>query len=467
MLIGREDELQFLEDKYKSADSQIVVLYGKRRLGKTAILREFCEDKTHIFYSCTKSVHYTQLKLFSECLKSKIAPNSRIFKPFNSWQEAFENLAALPCSPREKKLVIIDEFHLMFESHEQMPFVLQHVWEETLRKKNIMIILCSSLTIFVEKIVLNQSNPFLKYVTGVLKLNKLSFFDAVKFFPNYSVHDKITAYAVFGGTPYYLSQMDPNLSLSENIVKKILTRSTILYHEVDTMIRSDIRESANLNPIVHAIASGSVNVKEIYEKTADDRNRISMYIKTLMDMDIVMRENMLSAVAGEDDPQRGTYIVADNFICFWYAFVYPNFSALESGDPQAVFDNVISPELDKYTARIFDDICRQYLIRENEKGNLPFTFSRIGQWRDFSSDLDVMATDDKKDFILIGDCQYNNAPVSVERLYYLCDRVEQFKTKSTVFYCLFTKREFSDEIKRLYKNKKLLAITAEDILKQE
>lgn len=157
MFIGRQEELQFLEDHYSAEDGQLIVLYGRRRVGKTETLRKFCEGKPHVFYSCTESPDEQQLAAFSERVLRQGIPAAKYIRAFSDWRQAFETI--IEVGGKEKSLVVIDEFSYMVKGNRAIPSILQNLWDEKLRHENVMIVLCGSGVSFMEKEILAEKNP--------------------------------------------------------------------------------------------------------------------------------------------------------------------------------------------------------------------------------------------------------------------------------------------------------------------
>ena len=222
MFIGREAELKFLQDRYNEKKGHLIVLYGRRRIGKTETLREFCKDKPHIFFSCTQSTDRVQLAKFSKQILRADIPAKQYISEFSDWEKAFRSVLELPYGEK-KKLLVIDEFPYMCKGNKSIPSILQNLWDAELKHNNVMIILCGSAMSFIEKDLLAEKNPLYGRATGVYKMNEMGFYDAAKFFPNYSERDKVLAYAVLGGIPHYLNQFDSELSVAENIKRSRLS----------------------------------------------------------------------------------------------------------------------------------------------------------------------------------------------------------------------------------------------------
>lgn len=462
MFIGREEELQFLENCYQSEKGQLLVLYGRRRVGKTETLRHFCTDKPHVFFSCTEVADAQQLSAFSERLLQTGLPAARYISRFADWTQALSSISELPFST--KKLVVIDEFPHMVKGNSAVPSILQNLWDTKLKDENVMIILCGSSMSFMEKEILSEKNPLYGRATGILKMNAMGFYDAIRFFPEWEPEDLITAYAVLGGIPHYLKQFDGQLSLEENICRHILTRGSILYSEVEFLMRQELRESAIYNTIIAAVALGNTKLNDIFQKTQIEKSKLSVYLKNLIDLGILYREfSMADQIREQANVQRGLYQISDNFFRFWYAFVFPNLSELESGDAKGIWKHVIQPELDRYTSFAFEDICRQYLRRENRRNALPFYFTKIGRWWSKTEELDILATDHAKSAFLIGECKYRNTPFALSDLRKMQSKFFPEKPEAQLYYYLFSKNGFTEDV-RSAAGTNIFTITAKELI---
>ena len=357
MFIGREQELEFLNGKYKSVGGQLVVLYGRRRVGKTETLRQFCKGKPHVFFSCTQTTDKVQLRNFSGRMLKENIPAGHYLSEFGDWESALRSVLELPYG-EAKKLLVIDEFPYMCRGNGSIPSILQNLWDGELRNANVMIILCGSAMSFMEKELLAEKNPLYGRATGIYKMKEMGFYDAAKFFPDYSPRDQVLAYAVLGGIPHYLRQWDPQLSVDENIKKNILTKGCILYSEVDFLLHQELRETPIYNSIIEAVALGNTKLNDISQKSlVEDTSKTSVYLRNLIELGIVEREFSVDAKLREQaNANRGTYRLTDNFFRFWYAFGFSNFSQLEDGDVEGVYDYVVKPALHKFASMAFEDV---------------------------------------------------------------------------------------------------------------
>jgi len=445
MFIGRKAELNFLNTRYNSNGGQLIVLYGRRRIGKTETLREFCKDKNHVFYSCRECADDEQLKSFSARMLKPEMPIAKYVKSFSDWSQALSTIAELP--GEGKKLLIIDEFPYMARSNRSISSTLQNLWDEKLQHENVMIVLCGSSMSFIENEVIAEKNPLYGRATGILKMQEMNFYDAIQFFPKYSYEDKILAYSVLGGVPHYLKQFDDSIPLGENIKSSILTRGSILYSEVEFLMRQELRETNMYNTIIEAIALGNTKLNDIYTKTNIDKSKLSVYIKNLISLEIIEREFSVDArIKEKAASHRGLYGLTDNFFSFWYSFVFGNLSELEAGDTAGVYKYAVEPELARYASHKFENICKQFVRRENISGNLPFRFNNMGRYFDGTVEIDIMATSKDKKQIILGECKFKNTPFDLREFNAL--KAKLTNSNVEIYYYLFSKSGFTDDLRR-------------------
>ena len=479
MFIGRKMELAFLEDKYKSRGGQLIVLYGRRRVGKTETLKEFCKGKKHIFYSCRECTDRQQLLSYSEKVLKADIPAARYIHEFQDWESAFSSILELP--GEEKKLLVIDEFPYMCRANGEIPSILQNLWDSSLKDANVMIILCGSAMSFMEKEILAEKNPLYGRATGIYKMTEMPFSDVIRFFPDYSPADQITAYAVLGGIPHYLKQFDSKLTIEENIKKNILTKGSVLYSEVEFLLRQELRETAVYNTIIEAIALGNTTLNDIFNKTQIEKTKLAVYLKNLIDLQIVEREfSVADSVKERAKSNRGIYQLTDHFFRFWYAFVFTTYSDLESGDVEGVMKYVVAPRLHEFTALVFEHLCRDYIRLQNRLNKLPCRYAKIGRWwgkstriaedadgrkmrTAYETEIDVMAVDQLSKHYLLGECKYKASPFDLADFKTLESKWTKTDEAECWFY-LFSQSGFTDAVNQLGAEKKVICITMEQMV---
>ena len=411
--IGRDEELAFLQEKFDSLGGQLIIIYGRRRIGKTETIAHFCRDKKTVFYTCTQTEDRIQLKNFSEKLLSFNLPQSKYITEFAGWEQLFSAVKDIPHSADEKQILVIDEFPYMAKDNPEIPSILQKLWDTDLKKQNLMIILCGSSMSYIEKEILSEKNPLYGRATGIYKMLPMPFYDSVKFFSKWNIKDKIIAYSILGGIPYYLEQFDQTKSLKENICSNILKRGSILYSEPEFLMRQELREPATYNTIIQAIATGRTTFNEIQQSTMIEKGKLSVYLKNLIELGVLTREfPVLSTEKEKQNAQRGIYKLHDLFFRFWYRFVLPNYSSLEFGDWENIYDMIVSPQLNEFVSFPFEDICIEWLRIQNKKRALPFIFTKIGRWWNKNTEIDIIASNEDKTELISAECKFHNSAVN-------------------------------------------------------
>lgn len=462
MFIGREAELKFLEDKYQEDRGQLIVLYGRRRVGKTETLREFCKDKPHVFYSCTQSTDKVQLVKFSQLMLKEDIPARNYITEFADWEKAFHAILDLPYGDR-KKLIVIDEFPYMCKGNDSIPSILQNLWDSELKDANVMVILCGSAMSFIEKELLAEKNPLYGRATGIYKMEAMGFYDAARFFPDYSPRDKVLTYAVLGGIPHYLNQFDPKKSLGENIKRNILTKGSVLYSEVDFLLHQELRETPIYNSIIEAVALGNTKLSDISQKAMmDSTSKTSVYLRNLIELGIVEREFSVDVKLKEKaNASRGAYCLTDNFFRFWYTFGFANFSQLEDGDVDGVYEYVVEPALHEFASFIFEDVCKEFVKEQQKRNALPFRYSKMGRWfgkttvrdehtdsglRTAETEIDLLAIDREEKNYLVGECKFKKQPFRYSEYLNTVAKLAPQKQKAAFYYALFSESGFDEKI---------------------
>lgn len=462
MFIGRETELRFLKDKYEEKKGQLIVLYGRRRVGKTETLREFCKDKPHIFFSCTQSTDGVQLARFSKQLLREDIPAKQYIAKFADWEKAFHSILDLPYGEK-KKLIVIDEFPYMCKGNKSIPSILQNLWDAELKDSNVMIILCGSAMSFIEKELLAEKNPLYGRATGIYKMNRMGFYDAARFFPNYSARERVLAYAVLGGIPHYLNQFNPELSVAENIKCNILKKGSVLYSEVDFLLHQELRETMIYNSIIEAVALGNTKLNDISQKSlVEDTAKTSVYLKNLMELGIIEREFSVDIGTKEKaNTNRGIYRLKDNFFRFWYSFGFANLSQLEDGDVEGVYRYLVEPALHEFASLTFEDVCKEFVRELQKKNALPFRYVKMGRWmgkttvrdkndesrlRTAETEIDLLGISRGAKEYLVGECKFKRSPFAYSEYLDTVAKLTPLKDKAKFYYALFSESGFDEKI---------------------
>ena len=315
--IGREKELAELNELYVQDKFQLFVLYGRRRVGKTTLLNEFCKDKDTIFYSAEQSNNKLNLEKFSQLVFSFYGEEH--LEPFASWSNA---LSYIEERQNGKRLIlVIDEFPYLVKKNRALLSELQHLIDHKLKNGKLFMVLCGSYMGFMEKEVLGSKSPLFGRRTGQLHMKPFGYQTSMRFLDGFSDEDKLKLYGAFGGTPLYLQQIQPDITFEENIKRAFLRVTAYLYEEPLLLLRQEVQEPGVYSAIIEAIADGYTKSNEISTKIGEDSAKCLKYIKTLCELGILYKETPF----GEKESSRKTiYGICDFMFRFWYRYVFSN-----------------------------------------------------------------------------------------------------------------------------------------------
>jgi AAA+ ATPase superfamily predicted ATPase len=445
MFVDRVAELAQLEELYRSDQAELFVLYGRRRVGKTELLRAFCAGKPNIFFIATLGSDSDQLAAFSQALWRFDHGTTLEGFTLPTWEAAFKALAGLPGRP----IVVLDEFTYLVSGNKAIPSILQKVWDESLRATPLMLILCGSYIGMMEHKLLGYRAPLYGRRTGGYLLRPLVLSAAGAFFTAYTPIQQIEMWAVLGGIPYYLSICSDSVDVLANIQRHILAPKGVLYHEPHLLLLEELREPRNYFSILRAIAQGDTRLNDIALAAGlASGPAAASYLDTLQQMQIVRR----SVPATESQPEKsrkGIYRIADPFLRFWFRYVHPYRSSLELGLTEAIMEQRVRPTFDQFVSYAFEDAAREHVACLARVGKLPFLPERIGAWWDQSEEIDVVAVSDAEDAALVGECKWSARPIGVSVLVDLKRKAQIMNASGRwrqVTYLIFAKTGFTAEL---------------------
>lgn len=438
MFIGREKELKTLENLYAMDNFQFAVIYGRRRVGKTALINEFTKDKDTIFFTGVETNAKQNLENFSNAIM-EYATGIMANSSFASFQSALEYVFELAKSKRI--VLVIDEYPYVARSSKSLASTLQLLIDKNKDKSKLFLILCGSSMSYMEDQVLAYKAPLYGRRTAQLKITPFNFFETCRYLKGFSGIDKAIAYGVIGGTPQYLLQLDDSLSIEANIKNTYLNPASFIFEEPNNLLKQEVREPAIYNAIITAIANGASKMSEISNKVGEATSICSSYIKNLITLGIVKKE----APYGEKSNRKTIYSIEDNMFRFWYRFVPENSSIISHGAVELAYSR-IEPELSSYMGSVFEEICKQYLWKLLVEGKSPVIFSELGRWwgtnpkTKAQEEIDIMGL--YKNKALFAECKWTNENVDVGVLEKLIERSSLFHYEEKYYY-LFSKTGFT------------------------
>lgn len=407
LFANRKDELEYLEEEYKKKGASLIIIYGRRRVGKTELVLKFLDKKPGVYYLSQKFNAQRQVEDFLE----KVCPQIGVYVPkITKWDMALKFIAE---NMKGKPVIIIDEFPYLIEGDSSSISSFQSAWDLYLKDLDIMVIILGSSVGLMETEVLGYRSPLYGRRTGQMKVESLKFMHIHQFFPKKSIIELAQIYGCLGGVPAYLNKFDEEKSFQENIDEKILKRATFLNDEAIFLLKEELREPANYESILEAISKGKNRVSEIADESGIPVQNVPKYLRVLINLGFVSRLHPVILKKNREIRTNTIYEISDNFLKFWYMFVYPARSDIEI-NRSAVISRIIQ-NYDTYMGRIFEGLSNQFLHELNVRNKLPFIFSKIGRaWGKIPGkekgqntyEIDLVAFDEYSNNILFVECKW-------------------------------------------------------------
>lgn len=351
-----------MDGEHGSEAGSFLVLYGRRRVGKTELIKEFCKDKKHLYFLATKKTEKDNM----EDLKSQMADHldDELFQNigFKRWEDLFRGFID---ETEGHVIIAMDEFPYLIEVNKAVPSIFQKIWDEILKEEDVTLIICGSSIGMMETHVLGYKSPLYGRRTGQWKLTPFKFKELKEFFPNHTLKERLEFYSFLDGIPMYLALMDPERDPVWNLKNNVLSKGSFLYEEAEQLVTQELRKPSNYMSILQAVAQGNTKYGEICDRTGFSKSKVSQYLSNLQELHVIKKE---FPVTQKKKSRNALYRLHDNYYDFWFEFVYPNMSMLEEGRIDEVIDQ---EKMKKHVSFVFEQICRECLMGE---------FPKIGRW---------------------------------------------------------------------------------------
>lgn len=445
MFVGRQQELNKLNQMYQSNRFEFAVIYGRRRVGKTTLIKEFCKGKKAIYFIAREANDLMNLENFSNDVFAVTSHESEGNVYFPNWEKAFDYIYKVSCN--ERLILVIDEYPYLAQSNRSISSILQAHIDMKLKESKLFLILCGSSMSFMEHQVLGYKSPLYGRRTAQFKIRPFTYYESAELLAGFNIEEQAILYGITGGVPDYLARIRLDLSIKENIKNLFLSESGHLFEEPANLLKQELRQPAIYNGIIAAIANGASKLNEIATKVGIENNKCAKYISALIALGIIKKDKPLT----EDESRKSIYLLDDQMFRFWYRFIPGNMSSIAVGLSDIVYDKTVNPQLSNYMGLTFEQICTQYLIRENSKLSLPFVFGSIGRWwgnnpyKKRQEEIDIMAINGKD--AIFGECRWRNEPVGINVFHELVEKSMLFKQYKNKYYYLFSKTGFTKELK--------------------
>lgn len=448
--INREKELAFLEGKWKEQRAQLIVLWGKRRIGKTELVKQFIKDKPHVYFLAESTSELEQLKRFSFAIGQFFKESLLETRGFGEWEESFRYVK----EKNQRFVLVIDEFPYLIQSNPAIPSLFQKAWDEYWSKDNIYVILLGSSMAMMETEVLGYKAPLYGRRTGQWKIDPMSFESAGRFRKRKNFEDRLLHFSVAGGVPAYWVLFSQEKDFMKNLRDHVLRKGQMLYDEVEFILREELREPRYYFSLLQAISQGKQKLSEIVNATGIPQSMANKYLGVLSDLKIVARVIPVTEERALKS-KKGLYQITDEFFHFWFRFIYPKRAEIEMDRMENVL-NHIKKEMPQYLSSIYEKVAVETVWKHIDKF---FPFTALGRWWDRNEEIDIVGLNKDLNSILFGEVKWSERPVGTniyEELKSKAQKLQWGKKGRKDFFCLFSKKGFTEAMIKRAKEENVL-----------
>ena len=461
MFYCREEELRTMNNRYKKDHFECVVIYGRRRVGKTALINEFCKGKPTVYFSALNASSQENLEALSKAIYTCQNSDSTSAPTYRSYEDALEAITGMAM---EKRLVfVIDEYPYLAKAEKSISSRLQHIIDHSWQGSRIYLILCGSSMSFMEYQVLGYESPLYGRRTAQFKIQALTYREITEFHPELKAADQALLYGVTGGIPHYINKLDVESNLDEALLDNLFSTSSYLFEEPENLLKQELREPAIYNSVISAIAAGASHSNEISTKVGLESGVCAKYLKVLLDLGILKKETPITEKPGK----KTIYAIDDNFFRFWYRFVPRNMSVISAGRMRLIYEQAVKRFYPDYMGLVFEKMCQEYLLRYAK--DLPILLSNVGQWWGTDSktrrevQIDIVGAPVDGNEYLIGSCKYRNEKIGIEELELLRRYAAVFRQNGIFHYYIFSKGGFTQALLEAEMQGEVTLLTLEDL----
>jgi AAA+ ATPase superfamily predicted ATPase len=440
--INRESELKFLNQRWSGEKFELIVLYGKRRVGKTELMKQFLKDKSGVYFLADKRDVSSQLIELTEIIGKEL--NNPLLEkyPVKDWLDLF---GILKTQIKDRFILVIDEYPYLTEVDKATGSIFQKAVDEILKDTQVFLVLSGSSISMMENEVLDYTSPLYGRRTGDILLKPMTFKNAWKFYPTLDFNQFLEFFAVLGGLPAYISQFNPKAGLLENITQKILTPG-LLFNEINFILRTEFREPTNYFDILRVISNGQRKFSEIANSVNIPNNQLTTYLQTLENLHLITKEHAVT-----DNPaksKKGLYKIQDNFYKFWFRYIYPFKSYLEIGKLESSLQK-FNEDHETNLGKIYEEVALELIWDITSNHPKLFTLEKAGRWWNNNEEIDIVGYNKDQKKILFGECKYTQKPVGMSIYTALQEKAKQVDWQNedrTEYFILFSKSGFTEEI---------------------
>jgi hypothetical protein len=442
--INRKKEMQTLEKEF-SKENSFTVIYGRRRTGKTTLIKEFIKNKNAFYFFADKQNEKIQIERFKYQMSDHFNDEFLQNIELKNWDGIFDYLIS-KSSSQEKLVLVIDEFQYLCMVNKEFSSIFQRIYDEKLKDSNIMLILCGSLISMMYSQVLAYDSPLYGRRTSQIRLKPIEFEYYNEFFENKNQRELIEYYSVTGGIPKYIQEFNKEESILWNIENNIFNNNNFLYSEPKFLLQEEIYDLSRYFSILQAISNGDTKMSAIASRLSLNSSSLTPYISKLIELDILKRE--IPVTENINNSKKTLYYIKDNYLAFWFNYVYPYQSYLEIDNLRFPMEKLKS-NFNLWISKAYERLCLDSILKDEK---IPFPLMKTGRWWDKNDEIDVVGLGEDK--IIFGECKWSEKHVGLNVLYQLKEKSKKVKWKNGIreeFFILYSKSGFSDDLIKLAK----------------
>lgn len=467
VFVGRDRELGLLDDLYRRHGAQFLILYGRRRIGKTRLVTQWSErlDKPYLYWMASQTSATNQLRNFSQALFQFLSPGVPVDATFSytSWEAAFAEVGR---AAGERRLVaVLDEFTYVMQSNPEVPSLIQKAWDHQLKSTNVFLILMGSLAGIIQRTALDYQSPLYGRATARMKLQPLSFGALADLLPGYNAEQRVAVYTITGGVPAYIELFDDELNVLQNLQKRIVTPANVMLTDAVFLLHEQLDDPRNYMAVIETIAAGFHQLSDIATMSGIDRSNITKYLAVLRELGYVERQ-VPATVRRPEQSRQGRYVITDPYLRFYFRFLSPHLAAIEQGRVRQVTSLLYDHLLDFIGTHTFEELCRDWVGIAAEMSAFPFLPERIGTFWSRSAQVDVVAINWRSKDILLGECKWGKVPVGQDVIEVLINKASKVLPGSAtwrVYYVFFAREGFTEAAQKLAAEHNARLVTLEQI----
>ena len=432
--MGREAELNLLDRLWARPNATLLILYGRRRVGKTRLLTYWLQQagadesgqpqpgRRVLYWVAEPSSALDQLRSFSQAIYNFANPNAPAPADFTyaNWNQAWQQVAVLAQS--ERLALLVDEFTYLLEIDPSIAGQLQNLWDHTLSHTNLFLVICGSHLGMMLRHTLSYQAPLYGRAAAQLRLQPLPFGMTARYFPGFDADERVAIYAIWGGIPAYWERVDPGLTLSDNIRNELLTANNLMQAEPRLLLQDFVNDPHNYVGILRAIANDARTQKEIATFTGLVQGHISQYLSILQEAGFVERR---APVTQAERSRLGRYHITDPYLRFYYRFLANRQTQLALGVQEQSLAEIGRHLRDFIGANTWEEICREWLLRASANHTLPFVVDQVGSAWTRGAQVDVVGINSMEKLLVLGECKWGLEPVGRSVLTAVVDKTTE------------------------------------------